>query len=350
MKENNKYNKIFHPKKSFSINEKYNKKRINPISNFNLNNNFILTETNKFNNDGNYNSFFKKKKSLLKLPQMISPININSKARLSYSLYSSKNKNKSPKKRINTKYSNIFPTSLNETFYKNNKNNINPNNLKETITQSNTEQSKSISSHYSKFKEYQKLMEANSFLIKQEGLNISSDIKNNPFMRKIEDLNKINHFEIIFHNNIMQNIKSVYAKTKKGFFKIEHTTKSKDALGIGYVCENQNNIFNVSDMIERMNPVSTLKFSNLLTKDYQEFLGYEKKKKKNKIKNEKLRRRVINKYHKELFYQNDFADKFNIKKNPGVKFIIDKEEDNYNSNKVDENKNNINTLIILKGN
>ena len=345
MKENNKYNNIsFYPKKSFSINEKFNKKRISRISNFNLNNNFILTETNKFNhNSNNYNSFTKKKKSILKLPQMISPININNKNRLSYSQYSFKNKNKYPKKIRNIKYSQIFPTSLNEAFYKKDKNNINPNNLKETITESNFEQSKVNlnSTHSSKFKEYQKLMETNSFLINQKGLNISSDLKNNPFMRKIEDLNKINHFEIIFHNSIMQNIKSVYEKTKKGFFKIEHTTKSKDALGMGYVCENQNNIFSVSDMIERMNPVSTLKFSKLLTKDYKEFLGFDEKKKKIKRKDDRLRKRVINKYHKELFYQNDFADKYNIKKNPGVKFIIDKEEDNYMKNKDDEDKNNI---------
>ena len=349
MKENNKYNNNFYPKKSFSINEKFNKKRISRISNFNLNKNFILTGSNKFNIGNNYNSFTKKKKSILKLPQMISPINNNSKTRSSYSQYSTHNKNKSPKKIKNIKFSELFPTSLNETLYKKDKNNINPNNLKETMTESNFEQSKnnSNSTHYSKFKEYQKLMETNSFLINQKGLNISSDIKNNPFMRKIEDLNKINHFEIVFHNSIMQNIKSVYAKTKKGFFKIEHTTKSKDALGTGYVCENQNNIFSVSDMIERMNPVSTLKFSKLLTKDYKEFLGFDEKEKKKKRKDDRLRKRAINKYHKELFYQNDFADKFNIKKNPGIKFIIEKEEDNYNNNKVDEDKTNVDKDIDI---
>ena len=116
-------------------------------------------------------------------------------------------------------------------------------------------------------------------------------------------------------------------KLKKGFFKIEHTTKSKDALGTGYVCENHNNIFSVSDMIERMNPISTLKFSNLLKKDYKEFLGYENKTKQKRKKEDILRKRLIQKYHRELYYENEFADKYNIKKNPGVKFIIDNEED-----------------------
>ena len=38
-------------------------------------------------------------------------------------------------------------------------------------------------------------------------------------------------------------------------------------------------------------------------------------------------KRLIQKYHRELYYENEFADKYNIKKNPGVKFIIDNEED-----------------------
>ena len=76
-----------------------------------------------------------------------------------------------------------------------------------------------------------------------------------------------------------------------------------------------------------MNPISTLKFSNLLKKDYKEFLGYENKTKQKRKKEDILRKRLIQKYHRELYYENEFADKYNIKKNPGVKFIIDNEED-----------------------
>ena len=304
-------------------------------------------------------SFHKDKKKELKLPELKHPIDFN-KIR-SKSLCCNKYKHN---KGVNYKYSKIFPTSINETFYGNS--NISRNNMKETLTESNIDKSKiskndknileqSESNKYnneeknininikptSKFKEYKKFFETSS-LIKNQGMNISNDIKNNPFMRKIEDLNKINHFEIIFHNNIMQNIKTVYEKTKKGFFKIEHTTKSKDALGTGYICENHNNIFSVSDMIERMNPLSTLKFSNLLRKDFREFLGYETKKEKRKIKDDLLRKRVIKKYNREIFFQNEFADKYNIKKIPGVKFIIDKEQEEKENNKQKQKKKDFN--------
>ena len=58
-------------------------------------------------------------------------------------------------------------------------------------------------------------------------------------------------------------------------------------------------------------------------------MGYEKEKKKNKKKEDRLRKKVIKKYHRELFFQNELADRYNIKKNSGIKFIID-EEDNKN--------------------
>ena len=330
----NNINILLNPKKSLSTNKRNSSFRKSKYS----------TEFSKTNSNNIFTSYMnntKKKKSLLKLPQMyINPSNLNkTPTSLSYNL----SKNKTPKNKINIKYSCLFPTSINESIYK--KNNINSstnNNTKETITESNYEKVKGSK----KFKEYQKIMEASSLLINQQGMNISNDIKNNPFMWKIEDLNKINHFEILFHKSILQNIQAVYEKTKKGFFKIEHTTRAKNALGTGYVCENKNNIFEVSDMIERMNPISTLKFSELLRKDYKEFLGYENKNKKIKKKEDRLRKIAIKKYHRELFFENEFADKYNIKKNSGIKFILDiddkKENKKKKDNKENYNDNNIN--------
>ena len=330
----NNINILLNPKKSLSTNKRNSSFQKSKYS----------TEFSKTNSNNIFTSYMnntKKKKSLLKLPQMyINPLSLN-KTPTSYSYNLSSNK--TPKNKINIKYSCLFPTSINESIYK--KNNINSstnNNTKETITESNYENVKGSK----KFKEYQKIMEASSHLINQQGMNISNDIKNNPFMWKIEDLNKINHFEILFHKSILQNIQAVYEKTKKGFFKIEHTTRAKNALGTGYVCENKNNIFEVSDMIERMNPISTLKFSELLRKDYKEFLGYENKNKKIKKKEDRLRKIAIKKYHRELFFENEFADKYNIKKNPGIKFILDiddkKENKKKKDNKENYNDNNIN--------
>lgn len=330
----NNINILLDPKKSLSTNKRNSSFQKSKYS----------TEFSKTNSNNIFTSYMnntKKKKSLLKLPQMyINSSNLNkTPTSLSYNL----SKNKTPKNKINIKYSCLFPTSINESIYK--KNNINSssnNNTKETITESNYEKVKGSK----KFKEYQKIMEASSLLINQQGMNISNDIKNNPFMWKIEDLNKINHFEILFHKSILQNIQAVYEKTKKGFFKIEHTTRAKNALGTGYVCENKNNIFEVSDMIERMNPISTLKFSELLRKDYKEFLGYENKNKKIKKKEDRLRKIAIKKYHRELFFENEFADKYNIKKNSGIKFILDiddkKENKKKKDNKENYNDNNIN--------
>ena len=330
----NNINILLNPKKSLSTNKRNSSFQKSKYS----------TEFSKTNSNNIFTSYMnntKKKKSLLKLPQMyINPSNLNkTPTSLSYNL----SKNKTPKNKINIKYSCLFPTSINESIYK--KNNINSssnNNTKETITESNYKKVKGSK----KFKEYQKIMEASSLLINQQGMNISNDIKNNPFMWKIEDLNKINHFEILFHKSILQNIQAVYEKTKKGFFKIEHTTRAKNALGTGYVCENKNNIFEVSDMIERMNPISTLKFSELLRKDYKEFLGYENKNKKIKKKEDRLRKIAIKKYHRELFFENEFADKYNIKKNSGIKFILDiddkKENKKKKDNKENYNDNNIN--------
>ena len=154
-------------------------------------------------------------------------------------------------------------------------------------------------------------------------------------MRKIENLKNINQFEIIFHKSIMNNIIEEQKKGKTGFFQGEccgvNTNKDKSN-GI-YICENRANIFNVSEMIDRMNPLSVMKFNELLRKDYKEFLGYNKKDYRNKKskKEDKLRKKLINKYHKELFYENEIADKYNIKKNPGIKFIKEKETKKNNS-------------------
>jgi len=184
----------------------------------------------------------------------------------------------------------------------------------------------------SKFREYQKQIEPSLSLIRNEGYNISKNINNNPFMRKIENLKDINQFEIIFHKSIMNNIMAVHQKSKTGFFQGDccgvNTNKDKSK-GI-YICENRSNIFNVTEMIDRMNPSSVVKFNELLRKDYKEFLGYNKKDYRNKKakKEDELRKKLIKKYHRELFYENDLADKYNIKKNTGIKFI--QEDDNEN--------------------
>ena len=318
-------NTFLFPKKALSI-----KKR-----NTTLNKNKYSIEMNKTNTNTNnlftsYMKNTKNKKSLLNFPSIyINPSDL-SKTRTSYS-YNISN-NKTPKNKINIKHSCLFPTSINESLYK--KNNI--------ITELNYENVRGSK----KFKEYQKKMEESSFLINEQGKLISNDIKNNPFMWKIEDLNKINHFEILFHKSILQNIQAAYEKTKKGFFKIDHTTRAKNVFGTGYVCENKNNIFEVSDMIERMNPISTLKFSKLLRTDYKEFLGYDKKKKKNKKKEDRLRKIAIKKYHRELFFENEFADKYNIKKNSGIKFIFDIDDNNENKKKKDDEEDNYNNNDI----
>ena len=44
-----------------------------------------------------------------------------------------------------------------------------------------------------------------------------------------------------------------------------------------------------------------------------------------------MRKIAIKKYHQELFFENEFADKYNIKKNSGIKFIFDIIEDNNNN-------------------
>ena len=95
-----------------------------------------------------------------------------------------------------------------------------------------------------------------------------------------------------------------YGKGKTGFFQGEccGINTNKDRTSGLYICENRANIFNVSEMIDRMNPFSVMKFNDLLRKDYKEFLGYNKKDYRNKKakKEDKLRKKVIKKYHKQL--------------------------------------------------
>jgi hypothetical protein len=293
--------------KSFSINPR----KIN--INKNITKHSLLKEKSYFR------SYHKNKKKELKLPDLKKSFNIYNKTR-SKSLYYNNKANK----KISFKYSKLFPTSINDALHRND-NNIKTSKTNGSLTESNLnnlEQNINIKPT-KKFRQYKKFFETSS-LINNQGANISNDIKNNPFMRKIEDLNKINQFEIIFHNNIMQNIKAVYGKNKKGFFKIEHTTKSKDAIGTGYICENDNNIFSVSDMIERMNPISTLKFSNLLRKDYKEFLGYEYKKKKNKKDNNNNNEKDNNNNNKDN--NNNKKDNNNI----DIKEINKRNEEEFN--------------------
>lgn len=185
----------------------------------------------------------------------------------------------------------------------------------------------------SNFKEYQKQIGSSFSLIKTTGRSISQEINNNPFMRKIENLRNINYFEILFKNTIMKNVKTIQEKSKTGFFLGEcaGVNSNKNKLSGNYICENRANIFNVSEMVDKMNPASVVKFNKLLRKDYKEFLGYNKKDYRNKKpkKVDKLNKKLILKYHQELFYENEIADKYNIKKNTGIKFIkeIDESKD-----------------------
>ena len=50
--------------------------------------------------------------------------------------------------------------------------------------------------------------------------------------------------------------------------------------------------------------------------------NFQKKKTK---KEDKLRKVAIKRYHRELFFENEIADKYNIKKNQNIKFIEDEE-------------------------
>ena len=171
-------------------------------------------------------------------------------------------------------------------------------------------------------------MEPTFSIIKNKANNISKDIESNPFMRKIENLNDLNKFEIVFHKTIMNNITEIQRNKRSGFFRGEvcgiNTNKNK--VNGNYISESKSNIFNITEMIDKMHPFSCLKFNKLLRKDYKEFLGnrnnYQKKKTK---KEDKLRKVAIKRYHRELFFQNEIADKYNIKKNQNIKFIEDEE-------------------------
>ena len=178
------------------------------------------------------------------------------------------------------------------------------------------------------FKEYQKIMEPSFDIIKNKANNISKDIESNPFMRKIENLNDINKFEVVFHKSIMNNITEIQQSKRSGFFRGEvcgvNTNKNKTS-GC-YVSESKSNIFNITEMIDKMHPFSCLKFNKLLRKDYKEFLGNKNNfKKKQTKKEDKLRKIAIKRYHRELFFENEIADKYNIKKNQNIKFIEDEE-------------------------
>ena len=185
---------------------------------------------------------------------------------------------------------------------------------------------------FSKFKEYKRQIEPNFSFMEKVANNITKDIIKNPFMRKIENLNDLNKFEIVFHRSIMDNILEIKQKAKNGFFQGNcwTTTLNKDKETGSYVSENKANVYNISEMIDKMSPVSCLKFKNILIKDYKEFLEYNKKnlKKKKLKKEDELRKKLIKRYNKELFFENHIAEKYKIKKNSGIKFIQDDEENN----------------------
>ena len=72
-----------------------------------------------------------------------------------------------------------------------------------------------------------------------------------------------------------------------------------------------------------------------------------KKRKKIKKKEDRLRKIAIKKYHRELFFENEFADKYNIKKNSGIKFIFDIDDNNENKKKKDDEEDNYNNDINI---
>ena len=361
--------------------KEYNTDKIIPI---------IKTNTNKFKINNNYiNDKSKENNSLVFYPilntdklsnkkiSLDNTLKSNMKSKFVHNLKTTENKeldnifdlninkidNKSQK---NINSSNLFQTSINEISKTNKNRTINKNKIN-LIINKNDKYNKTESNFYShknkiklekvsnkfnkskqseksynkdiinnnnilitKFKEYQKQIEPSFSLIKTTGNSINKDINNNPFMRKIENMRNFNQFEVIFKNTIMNNVKEIYGKSKTGFFQGEccGVNTNKDRTSGYYICENRANIFNVSEMIDRMNPSSIVKFSELLRKDYKEFLGYNKKDYRKKYKKEdKLRIKLIRKYHKELFYENEIADKYNIKKNSGIKFIQDKDEE-----------------------
>lgn len=253
-------------------------------------------------------------------------------------------KNNSKTQRINNNkekinfQSNIFPTSINTTSYENtiwkDVHNKTDNNFylehkkKQKCYNIKLTKHNNNNNFASIFKEYQKKMEPTFSIIKNKASNISKDIESNPFMRKIENLNDLNKFEIVFHKTIMNNITEIQRNKRSGFFRGEvcgiNTNKNKT--NGNYISESKSNIFNITEMIDKMHPFSCLKFNKLLRKDYKEFLGnrnnYQKKKTK---KEDKLRKVAIKRYHRELFFQNEIADKYNIKKNQNIKFIEDEE-------------------------
>ena len=328
-KENNK-NHIFYP----ILNNNKSKKKYLPLEN-NIKNKFefknnLKTKKNNINFFSDLNKTDNKYENNKTFVNSLFPTSINE--------ISNQNKIKT----ISMDPINIKEKKYNKTennFYSH-KNKISKMNLKKQLdkTKNTNRDITNTNNNYniliSKFKEYQKQIEPSFSIIKNEGNIISKDINNNPFMRKIENLNDINQFEIIFKNTIMKNIIEVQEKSKTGFFQGECSgvNANRGISGGNYICENRANIFNVSEMIDRMNPASVVKFNKLLKKDYKEFLGVNKKDYRNKKAKKKdlLRIKLIQKYHKELFYQNEIADKYNIKKNAGIKFIIEnKENKNY---------------------
>ena len=234
--------------------------------------------------------------------------------------------------------SNLFPTSINTTSYENaisyNIHNKTDNNFylehKKRSKIHNIKLSKYNNNNLftSIFKEYQKIMEHSFDIIKNKANNISKDIESNPFMRKIENLNDVNIFEVQFHKSIMNNITEIRQSKRNGFFRgeVSGVNTNKNKTSGCYVSESKSNIFNITEMIDKMHPLSCLKFNKLLRKDYKEFLGnkniFHKKQTK---KEDKLRKIAIKRYHRELFFENEIAEKYHIKKNQNIKFIEDEE-------------------------
>ena len=282
------------------------------------------------NNDNNkiYNSIDNRNRTSINFSDTLFPTSINE---INNNKEQINNANSEPKYEKNK----FFKTENNYYFNKkdNNKNN--------SVIKLNKQKTYSIDKNrniiLSRFKEYKRQIEPNFSLMEKAANNISKDIITNPFMRKIENLNDFNKFEILFHKSLMENILEIKKKAIKGFFQGNcwGMLSDKHKSSGSYISESKANVFNISEMIDRMSPQSCLKFNEILKKDYKEFLSLEKRKHKNKSlkKEDELRKRLIKKYNKELYFENKIAEKYNIKKNEGIKFIHDEYEE---ENNIDE--------------
>lgn len=162
--------------------------------------------------------------------------------------------------------------------------------------------------------------------IQKEITEITKNINNNPFMRRIEIAKKGSKFELVFKRSIFDEVMKIWEKRKTGFFLKGQYDKKNN----GYVCEDRANIFNVCEMLERMNPISVTKLNKMIKKDYKEFIGDKNDDNQNKRihRENPMRKKLIYTYHKEILFQNFIAHKFNVQKKQSILIKDDVNEQN----------------------